>query len=146
MFERAFASELHMTSSRLLDNAVPEAAEVNAVPGAVMDETSYRLLRLVEDRPDWSQRELAGELGISLGKVNYCLRALIEKGWVKARNFRDNRNKLVYAYLLTPRGLEQKAQITLNFIRRKMAEYEALGDEIAQLRRDFERQQLPDAR
>lgn len=102
-----------------------------------MDETHYRLLRLFEARQEWSQRELAQELGISLGKVNYCLNALIAKGWIKAQNFRNNRNKLVYAYLLTPSGIEEKAILTLNFIRRKIAEYEALEQEIAQLRREY---------
>lgn len=128
-----------MSSNRALDDVADDIAHVSpAVPVADLDETSYRLLRLVEERPEWSQRELAGALGISLGKVNYCLRALIGKGWVKARNFRDSRNKLAYAYLVTPHGLDEKRQITLNFIRRKLAEYEALGDEIAQLRRDVE--------
>lgn len=100
------------------------------------DDTHYRLLRLVEANPELSQRDLARELGTSLGKINYCLNALIEKGWVKARNFRNSRNKLAYAYLLTPRGIEQKAKITVRFLRRKIAEYEALETEIEQLRRE----------
>ena len=103
-----------------------------------MDETHYRLLKLFEGKQDWSQRELARELGISLGKVNYCLNALMEKGLIKAGNFRNNRNKLVYAYLLTPRAIEEKAVMTVNFIRRKIAEYEALEKEIAQLKRDLD--------
>lgn len=113
-----------------------------------MDETHYQLLRLFAMRQDWSQRELARELGISLGKVNYCLQALIAKGWVKARNFRDNRNKRVYGYLLTPRGIEEKARIAVNFIRRKMVEYERLEREIAQLRSEVEglRAQAPEPR
>ena len=100
------------------------------------DHTHYRLLRLLEANPELSQRDLARELGTSLGKINYCLNALIEKGWVKARNFRNSRNKLAYAYLLTPRGIEQKAKITVRFLRRKIAEYEALETEIEQLRRE----------
>ena len=103
-----------------------------------MDETHYRLLKLLEARPYLSQRELARELGISLGKINYCLGALVEKGWIKARNFRNSRNKLGYAYLLTPRGIEQKAVITVDFLRRKIAEYEALKKEITQLRREVD--------
>lgn len=101
-----------------------------------MDEAHYRLLRLIETRPDATQRELAQALGVSLGKANYCVKALIDKGWVKARNFRNNKNKLAYAYLLTPRGMEQKAAITLQFLRRKVGEYEALKREIADLRRE----------
>src|SRR5579872_2481150 len=103
-----------------------------------MDETHYKLLKLFEGRQDWSQRELARELGISLGKVNYCLNALIEKGLIKAANFRNNRNKLVYTYLLTPRAIEEKTLMTVNFIRRKMAEYEALKLEIAQLKGELD--------
>jgi len=103
-----------------------------------MDETHYQLLKLLEAKPHLSQRELARELGISLGKINYCLAALVEKGWVKARNFRNSRNKLGYAYLLTPRGIEQKAVITVDFLRRKIAEYEALKKEITQLRREVD--------
>ncbi len=101
-------------------------------------EVHYRLLRLLEDKPHLSQRALARELGISLGKINYCIAAVIAKGWVKAQNFRDSGNKLAYAYLLTPRGIEQKAVLTANFLRRKMAEYDALKKEIAQLRREVD--------
>jgi EPS-associated MarR family transcriptional regulator len=101
-----------------------------------MDEAHYRLLRLLESRPDATQRELAEAMGVSLGKLNYCVKALVDKGWVKARNFRNSRNKLAYAYLLTPRGLEQKATITLHFLKRKVAEYETLRREIADLRRE----------
>lgn len=101
-----------------------------------MEDTHLRLLRLLEARPELSQRDLARELGTSLGKVNYCLNALIDKGLVKVRNFRNNRNKLSYAYLLTPRGLESKAAITVHFLRRKVAEYESLKAEIALLRRE----------
>lgn len=101
-----------------------------------MEEAHYKLLRLIESRPDASQRELAEAMGVSLGKVNYCVNALIEKGLVKARNFRNSRSKLAYAYLLTPRGMEQKATITAQFLKRKVAEYESLKSEIADLRRE----------
>ena len=104
-----------------------------------MNDSHYRLLRLLEAKPDLTQRELAREMGVSLGKVNYCVNALIEKGWIKARNFRNSNNKLAYAYLLTPRGIEQKATITVHFLHRKMAEYESLKKEIAQLRREVRR-------
>jgi EPS-associated MarR family transcriptional regulator len=103
-----------------------------------VDEAHYKLLRLIESRPDATQRELAQALGVSLGKVNYCVNALVEKGFVKARNFRNSRNKLAYAYLLTPRGIEQKTAVTVHFLRRKVAEYEALKREIAELKREVE--------
>jgi len=97
------------------------------------DETHYKILKTLEVSPGISQRELAVTLGVSLGKTNYCLRALIEKGWVKMTNFRQNPNKAAYAYLLTPRGIEGKARITLQFLKHKMAEFEALKEEIARL-------------
>ncbi len=103
-----------------------------------MDEAHYKLLRLIESRPDATQRELAQALGVSLGKVNYCVNALIEKGLVKARNFRNSHNKLAYAYLLTPRGIEQKTAVTVQFLRRKVSEYESLKREIAELKREVE--------
>ncbi len=98
-----------------------------------IEDTHYRLLRLLESRPELSQRDLSRELGTSLGKVNYCLNALIDKGFIKVRNFRNNQNKLGYAYLLTPRGIESKAVITVQFLRRKIDEYENLKREIEQL-------------
>ena len=101
-----------------------------------MEDTHFRLLRLLEARPDMSQRDLARELGTSLGKINYCLNALIDRGLVKARNFRNSRNKLGYAYLLTPRGIDRKATIAVQFLKRKMAEYETLKAEIEQLQRE----------
>ena len=101
-----------------------------------MEDTHLRLLRLLEARPELSQRDLARELGTSLGKTNYCLNALIDKGLIKVRNFRNSQNKLGYAYLLTPRGIESKAAITVQFLRRKMNEYETLKAEIEQLQRE----------
>jgi len=86
-----------------------------------------------------SQRDLARALSISLGKANYCLQALIEKGLVKANNFRRSNNKVAYAYLLTPRGIEEKAKVTAQFLMRKIAEYEALEKEIQQLRKYAEK-------
>ncbi len=103
-----------------------------------MEEAHFKLLRLIESRPQLTQRQLARELGMSLGKINYCLHALIDKGWIKARNFHNSNNKLSYAYLLTPRGIEHKAAITVHFLRRKMAEYETLRKEIRVLRREVD--------
>ncbi len=102
------------------------------------DEMHYELIRLLEANPKMSQREVARELGISLGKTNYCLQALIRKGWVKVGNFRNSKNRKGYMYLLTPKGLEQKARLTLLFLREKRAEYEALRGEIEHLRKEAE--------
>ena len=101
-----------------------------------MDERHYKLMRLLEANPEMSQRDLARKLGISLGKANYCLQALIQKGWVKAANFTNSQNKAAYMYLLTPRGLEEKAGLTVKFLKIKMQEYEALRAEIRQMRRE----------
>lgn len=103
----------------------------------MLDEsTHYSLLKILEENPGLSQRDLAKRLGVSLGKVNYCLQALIEKGSLKVNNFRNNENKLAYAYLLTPRGIEEKARITVRFLKYKMQEYERLRAEIEELKRE----------
>ena len=91
-------------------------------------------LRLLETNPEMTQRELAEALGVSLGAANYCLKALVEKGWVKLENFQNNPNKLGYLYLLTPMGMAAKTMLTARFLRRKLAEYEALKAEIALLK------------
>lgn len=91
------------------------------------------LLRTIQTYPHLSQRELAEKMGVSLGKANYCMRALIEKGLVKLENFQQAENKRKYAYLLTPAGIEEKTRITLVFLRRKEAEYEIIKQEIAAL-------------
>ncbi|MFZ5503521.1 MAG: MarR family EPS-associated transcriptional regulator [Pseudomonadota bacterium] len=100
------------------------------------DNTRYGLLKMLEDDPGLSQRDLAKRLGISLGKVNFCLNALIEKGSLKVSNFRNSNNKLAYAYLLTPHGVEEKAKITVRFLKHKVQEYERLRTEIADLERE----------
>lgn len=99
------------------------------------EEIHYRILKAIEEDPNLSQRELAAKLGVSLGKVNYCLKALIEKGWVKMGNFRRNKNKLRYAYLLTPKGFEEKARVTLAFLKCKQREYDQLVSELQVLRK-----------
>lgn len=98
------------------------------------EETHYQVLKILEQNPRVSQRELATELGVSLGKANYCLKALIEKGLVKAKNLKNSPNKRAYLYVLTPRGIEAKARISVGFLRRKLEEYEALKAEIEELR------------
>ena len=100
------------------------------------DEYRYRILKLLEADPHASQRRIADELGISLGRVNFCLQALVEKGLVKVNNFRNSDNKRAYLYLLTPRGIEDKAVVTARFFRRKLDEYEALKRELEELRRE----------
>ena len=100
------------------------------------DELRFRILKLLTQEPDISQRALAQQLGLSLGKANYCLHALIDKGWVKVRNFRNSHNKLAYAYMLTPSGLSARAQTTVAFLRRKQEEYEQLERELVDLRRE----------
>jgi EPS-associated MarR family transcriptional regulator len=94
----------------------------------------FRVLHILEGKPDLTQRELADKLGISLGGANYCLKALIEIGHIKAGNFSKNPNKSAYLYLLTPKGITQKSKLTAGFLKRKMAEYHALKKEIESVR------------
>ena len=101
------------------------------------DEIHYKLLKLLEMNPELSQRQLASELGFSVGKLNYCLKALIDKGWVKVDNFRNSQNKVAYLYLLTPRGIEEKTRVTARFLKHKLAELETLKQDIEILRREF---------
>lgn len=98
----------------------------------------YRILRVIEAHPEISQRELSRTLGVSLGKTHYLLKALLDKGLVKADNFRRSDNKLAYAYLLTPAGLSAKLALTKAFLRHKEKEYEGMREEIAQLRQELD--------
>jgi EPS-associated MarR family transcriptional regulator len=100
------------------------------------DENRYKLLKLLHENPDMNQREIASELGLSLGKANFCLKALIEKGWVKMGNFSRSPNKKAYVYLLTLRGIEEKAAVTKEFLERKQKEYEDLKAEIEDLQNE----------
>ena len=97
------------------------------------DELRLKILRLIEANPSMSQRQIAGELGVSLGGVNYCLRALVEFGWIKVGNFAKSDHKLGYLYLLTPRGIREKTKITASFLAKKRHEYEVLRQEILRL-------------
>ena len=103
----------------------------------IPEEAKFQLLRRLADNPAASQRQLAADLGISLGKLNYCLQALIGKGWVKAGNFSRSNNKKGYAYLLTPSGIEAKARLTVAFLRYKVREYNQLQQEIEALRQEL---------
>ncbi len=97
------------------------------------EDLRFRVLKLLQDKPDISQRDLAAQLGVSNGKINYCLNALIEKGLVKLGNFHNSKHKFKYVYLLTPAGIAEKAALTGRFLKRKIAEYEALRAEIEAL-------------
>lgn len=100
------------------------------------DEYRYKILKVLEVNPEISQRDLARELGVSLGRVNFCLKALIEVGLLKATNFRNSNNKLAYMYLLTPNGIKEKSLITERFLKIKLEEYANLETEINELRRE----------
>ena len=104
---------------------------------SLKEEMHWRVMRLLEEQPDLTQRELAEQLGVSVGGVNYCLKALIDRGWVKMKNFAHSKNKFGYAYVLTPTGLSEKAAITHRFLKRKMDEYAALRVEIATLEQEL---------
>ena len=97
------------------------------------------LLKKLEENPNYTQRELSKEMGVSLGKVNYCLKKLVEKGLVKLSNFNSNPNKVGYIYILTPQGFEEKARLTFEFLKIKIEEYELLKDEINLLQKDAEK-------
>lgn len=101
------------------------------------EDTHYQILKILEQSPQISQRELAKEMGVSLGKVNYCLKALIGKGYVKAKGFRNSHNKAAYFYLLTRKGFRAKTAISLRYLHRRMAEYEGIRVEIAALKAEL---------
>ena len=104
-------------------------------------ELEYRALKVLEQQPDLTQRQLSEALGVSLGKTNYVLKSLIDVGWVKLDNFQKSDNKWGYAYLLTPMGVAEKAAITVRFLKRKKQEYDDLQIEIAQLQKEVQVQQ-----
>jgi MarR family transcriptional regulator, temperature-dependent positive regulator of motility len=106
-------------------------------------ETRFQLLRELEANPDLSQRALAQKMGLSLGKTHYCLKALIDKGWVKAGNFKNSNAKHRYFYILTPAGITAKAKLTRRFLKRKMAEHDQIVKEIEQIRQELEKTQKP---
>ena len=101
------------------------------------EDVQFQVLRRLHDTPDLSQRTLARELGISVGSINYCFQAMMEKGWVKVQNFSQSQHKMGYVYLLTPAGIAQKSRLTAEFLRRKLLEYETLREDIAQLRAEL---------
>jgi EPS-associated MarR family transcriptional regulator len=100
----------------------------------LQEDTYFRVLRMLQENPDMTQREIAEKLGISTSGLNYCLKALIDKGWVKVQNFSQSKNKFGYIYVLTPQGIAEKALLAGRFLKRKMAEYEQLQSEIEDLK------------
>ena len=110
----------------------------------LQEDTHFRVLRLLQENPEMSQRELAAAVGVSVGGIHYVLNALIEKGLVKLGNFTAAEDKRRYAYVLTPRGIKEKSSLTARFLKRKLAEYEALKEEIEQLRDDLRKVQVID--
>jgi len=107
-------------------------------------EIRYRLLKLLEKNPNLTQRQMAGEMGLSLGKFNYCLKELVKKGIVKIDRFTTSDNKAGYMYVLTPHGIEEKAKITVSFLRRKMKEYEEIKNQIKELAGEVDQLQTPE--
>jgi EPS-associated MarR family transcriptional regulator len=103
----------------------------------MIEDTHYRVLKILEQNPHISQRELASEMAVSLGKVNYCVKALVAKGLVKVNNFKNSSNKWSYFYVLTPAGMEAKTRISVQFLQRKLDEYEALRAEIEELQSEL---------
>jgi len=104
-------------------------------------EIRYSLLRMLSSDPDLTQREMARSMGISLGKVNYCLSELVKKGFVKVNRFKGSRNKAGYFYILTPHGIEEKARLTMSFLKKKTAEYEQIRLQIRDLAREIEKEE-----
>jgi len=96
----------------------------------------FQILKSLEQDSRFTQRQLSNNLGVSLGKVNYCIKSLVEKGFIKVNNFRNSNNKIQYSYLLTPKGIEEKAKLTLDFIRIKTQEYDTLKQEIESLKQE----------
>jgi EPS-associated MarR family transcriptional regulator len=104
----------------------------------LQEDTYFRVLRLLQDNPDMTQREIAQSLGLSTSGLNYCLKALIDKGWVKVHNFSQSKNKFGYIYVLTPQGIAEKLALTSRFLKRKLSEYDALKAEIDGLQAEMQ--------
>jgi EPS-associated MarR family transcriptional regulator len=111
----------------------------------IQEDTYFRVMRILQENPDLTQRELAEKLGVSVGGLNYCLKALMDKGWVKMQNFQNSKNKFKYVYLLTPQGIAERVALTSRFLDRKMQEYEALKAEIESLHQDVQQAGKQDA-
>ena len=112
----------------------------------LQEDTYFRVLRLLQDNPDMTQREIAQSLGLSTSGLNYCLKALIDKGWVKVHNFSQSKNKFGYIYVLTPQGISEKLALTSRFLKRKLSEYDALKAEIDGLQAEVQTSAQPVAK
>ena len=112
----------------------------------LQEDTYFRVLRLLQDNPDMTQREIAQSLGLSTSGLNYCLKALIDKGWVKVHNFSQSKNKFGYIYVLTPQGIAEKLALTSRFLKRKLSEYDALRTEIDGLQAEVQTSAQPEAK
>ena len=112
----------------------------------LQEDTYFRVLRLLQDNPDMTQREIAQSLGLSTSGLNYCLKALIDKGWVKVHNFSQSKNKFGYIYVLTPQGISEKLALTSRFLKRKLSEYDALKAEIEGLQAEVQTSAQPEAK
>ena len=112
----------------------------------LQEDTYFRVLRLLQDNPDMTQREIAQSLGLSTSGLNYCLKALIDKGWVKVHNFSQSKNKFGYIYVLTPQGIAEKLALTSRFLKRKLSEYDALKAEIDGLQAEVQTSAQPEAK
>lgn len=117
--------------------SVLKTPQMTSRQAKIQEDTNYRVMRLLEENPDLTQRELAEKLGVSVGGLNYCLKALSEKGLVKMQNFANSKNKFGYVYVLTPRGIAEKARLTSAFLKRKLEEYESLKEEIEKLQNEI---------
>ena len=128
-----------------VERSVSELGKVDqGKPFAMFDDgTRYRLLSILQDNPELSQRDLAKAIGMSLGKTNYCLKSLIEQGWIKIYSFRNSRNKSAYLYKLTSAGLREKIRVTRRFLSIRLREYELMAKEIEQLRHEVQSQSIP---
>ena len=117
-----------------MNNEKPKAKPISMTN---QDEIHLKLMRLIEQNNQLSQRQLAEEMGVSLGKINYCLKAIVEKGWVKANNFKNSEHKSAYLYLLTPKGAEEKVKIAKRFLERKLQEYEDIKLQIEEIQNEI---------
>jgi EPS-associated MarR family transcriptional regulator len=115
----------------------PPRPPVQSRQSQLQENTYYQVMHILRDSPDVTQRELAARLGVSVGGLNYCLKALINKGWVKMQNFSSSKNKFGYVYILTAKGIAEKAALTSSFLKRKLVEYDALKAEIESLKAEL---------
>ena len=127
-----------MGKRRSLAVALQNSFDMTSRRFQLQEDTYFRVLRLLQDNPDLTQREIAKKLGLSTSGLNYCLNALIDKGWVKVQNFSQSKNKFGYIYVLTPQGISEKISLTSRFLKRKLNEYETLKSEIEGLQVEIE--------